>query len=472
MKKPRLEHDSIGKIGVAMDLYWGAQTQRALSHFNIGPEPMPTDIIFALALIKKAAAEVNSKLNLLGKNKAKYIIRACDDVIANKLDNHFPLTIWQSGSGTQTNMNLNEVIANRAIELMGGKLGSKTPIHPNDDVNMSQSTNDVFPTAMHIAALTAITKNLLPAIKDLHKEIQKTSEKFKTALKIGRTHLQDAAPITLGQEFSGYATQIKSSIVNLKNAIPHLQYLAIGGTAVGTGLNAPKQFDKKMAAELSKLSGLKLKAAPNKFAMLASHEALLITSSAIKTLATVLFKIANDIRWLASGPNCGLGELVLPSNEPGSSIMPGKVNPTQCEMMLMVCAQIIGNDTTVSFANSQGDLELNIFKPIIIYNVLQSIDLLSNACSSFNKHALQGLKANYKKLDNYLANSLMTVTALNPVIGYDKSCEIAKYAAKHDITLRAACIKLGHLTPKKFDQAIKKITGLPRSAKTEAPRSQ
>lgn len=458
MKKTRLEYDSIGKIKVDAKNLWGAQTERALSHFKIGTEPTPIAIISALALIKKGAAKINAELGLLPKNKAKLIIEVCDEILANKLSRHFPVTIWQSGSATQTNMNINEVIANRAFKLMGGKLGSKNPIHPNDHVNMSQSSNDVFPTAMHIATASLLIKKLFPAIKELHRELQNISKKFKKVLKIGRTHLQDALPMTVGQEFSGYAAQIEIALKNLKSSLPYLQNLAIGGTAVGTGLNAPKQFDQKMATYLTKNTGIKFRLAPNKFCLLASHEALLITSSALKTLATVLFKIANDIRWLASGPNCGLGELTLPSNEPGSSIMPSKINPTQCEMMLMVCAQIYGNDATVSFANSQGNFELNTFKPIIIYNVLQSIDLLSNACISFRKYALQKLKVNRKKLDYFLGNSLMIVTALNPVIGYDKSHQVAKYAMNNKVSLRTACQKLGYLTPKKFDQIVKKIT--------------
>lgn len=439
MKKVRLEHDSIGTIKVDDNCYWGAQTQRALLHFKIGPEPIPPEIILALALVKKAAAEINADFGLLAKIKAKYIVRVCDEILANKLTSHFPLTIWQSGSATQTNMNINEVIANRATALLREKLNGKKPIHPNDDVNMSQSTNDVFPTAMHLATTMLLTKKLLPSVSKLQQELTVISKKFKSILKIGRTHLQDALPLTVGQEFSGYAAQIALAISNLKATLPYLQNLAIGGTAVGTGLNAPHQFDKKMVAHLTKLTGIKFKSAPNKFCLLAAHEAMLITSGALKTLATALFKIANDIRWLASGPHCGLGELILPSNEPGSSIMPGKVNPTQCEVMLMVCAQIIGNDTVVSFANSQGNLELNIFKPLIIYHVLQAINLLSNACTSFRKYALQGLKINPKKLDDFLGSSLMIVTALNPIIGYDKSYKIVKYASKHNLSPRTAC---------------------------------
>lgn len=454
MKKTRSEFDSIGKIEVSADRYWGAQTERALLHFQTGQEIMPQEIIFALALIKKAAAQVNSEIGKLPKNKAKYITRACDEILAAKLNDHFPLTIWQSGSATQTNMNVNEVIANRAIAFAGGVVGSKKPIHPNDDVNMSQSTNDVFPTAMHIATQIVLTKKLLPALKFLRNELQQIEKKFNRVLKIGRTHLQDALPMTLGQEFSGYIAQIDLAIKNIKIQATHLQSLAIGGTAVGTGLNAPEQFGKKMAARLSEFTGLKFKSAPNKFCALASHDELHMISSALKTLATALYKITNDVRWLASGPRCGLGELILPDNEPGSSIMPGKVNPTQCEVMLMVCAQVMGNDAVVSFANSQGNFELNVFKPVIIYNILQSIHLLSDACVSLGRYAIKGLGVNKKQLDGFVAKSLMSVTALNPIIGYDKSCEIAKFALLHNLSLREASIKLGLLTAEEFDRVV------------------
>lgn len=456
MAKTRIESDNLGKIKVPTECYWGAQTERAKINFQIGAELMPLEIIHALALTKKAAAIVNSSINTLSKYKANLIVRACNDIINNKLSDNFPLVIWQSGSATQTNMNINEVIANRAIKISRGKIGSKKPIHPNDDVNMSQSTNDVFPTAMHIATTVAIVRKLLPNLKLLHKELNSLNKKFRKTLKIGRTHLQDAVPITLGQEFFGYAAQLDLAIKNIKNSLPFLQELAIGGTAVGTGLNAPKQFDKKMAIELTKLTGLKFKAATNKFSLLASHDAMLIISSALKTLATILFKMANDIRWLASGPNCGLGELILPANEHGSSIMPGKVNPTQCEALQMVCTQVIGNDSTVSFANSQGNLELNTFKPVIIYNVLQSIKLLSDACTSFRLNALKGIKANYKKIDEYLSKSLMLVTVLNPIIGYDKSYKIVDYASRNNVSLREACKKLNYMTTKEFDRIVAK----------------
>lgn len=409
---------------------------------------MPKEIIYALSLVKKAAATTNADLKLLSKQKAKAIIKACDEILENKLKQHFPLTIWQSGSGTQTNMNINEVIANRASKIL------KKPIHPNDDVNMSQSTNDTFPTAMHLASLLKLKNKLLPTTKELHKELNILSKKFNKILKVGRTHLQDAVPLTLGQEFSGYAAQIEISTKNLKNSFPFLQELAIGGTAVGTGLNAPKQFGKKVATLLSKWTKIKFKSATNKFCMSSSHEALAIASSALRTLATSLFKIANDIRLLASGPHCGLGELILPKNEPGSSIMPGKVNPTQCEVMMMVCSKVIGNDETISFANSQGDFELNIFKPVMAHSLLQSIELLANACDSFRNHTLKGIKANRKKIDEYLNNSLMTVTALNPIIGYEKSSKIVKYSLDKNISPREACLKLGFLSAKEFDALI------------------
>lgn len=442
MNKTRTEFDSVGAIKVPNDKCWGAQTQRALVNFQIGMEIMPREIIKSLALIKQAAAMVNADLGVLAKSKAKLITKVCAKINNGELDEHFPLTIWQSGSATQTNMNVNEVIA------------YLTELHPNDDVNKSQSTNDVFPTAMHIASLLALKEKLLPSLQFLRKEVYKKQREFSKTLKIGRTHLQDALPMTIGQEFSGYVAQIDFAIKNIQNSANNLKYLSIGGTAVGTGLNAPKLFAKKMAAALSNITGLKLTSASNKFCLLASHDALLTVSSALKALACALFKITNDIRWLASGPNCGLGELILPNNEPGSSIMPGKVNPTQCEAMLMVCAQVMGNDTVVGFANSQGNFELNVFKPVIIYNILQSINLLSASCMSFGRHAIQDLKINQKKLDTYVDNSLMLITALNPIIGYDKACLVAQTALAQSITLRQASIKLGYLTAEEFDMYI------------------
>jgi fumarate hydratase class II len=455
MKNHKVATDSFGKIKVPPNSYWGAQTQRALLYFQIGQELMPNELIISLALIKKAAAKVNFTLNKLVKQKAKYIDQACDEIIAGYLNHHFPLTIWQSGSATQTNMNLNEVIANRAAILATTTLKQKIVFHPNDDINMSQSTNDIFPTAMHITTQILLIKKLLPALSLLRQKLFDLSKKFKCQLKIGRTHLQDALPMSLGQEFSGYVAQIDLAINNIKSVLPALQNLAIGGTAIGTGLNAPKQFGSKMANELARLTGLKLKSAANKFSIMAAHDALLMTSSALKTLATALYKIVNDIRWLACGPNCGLGELILPSNEPGSSIMPGKVNPTQCEVMLMLCSQVIGNDAVISFANSQGNFELNVFKPVIIYNLIQAIHLLSDGCISFSHYALQGIKANKKQLDSFVNKSLMLATVLNPIIGYDNASKVVNYAQQNNLTLRQACTKLGYLTSKAYDRLIK-----------------
>lgn len=447
--KTRLEKDSLGEIAVSNHYYFGAQTQRALLHFNINNELMPQEIIQAIAIIKKAAAITNCSLKKLPKSKLNFIIKATNEIIDGKLANHFPLQIWQSGSGTQTNMNVNEVIANRAIEIAGGVLGSKIPIHPNDDVNMSQSTNDVFPTAMHIAATKLIEENLFPAIIFLKKVLSQKQKEFKNITKIGRTHLQDAVPLTLGQEFSGYIAELEICLENLKLSTKEIKKLAIGGTAVGTGLNAPKKFAELMTKNISALTKIKFTSAKNKFQALASHEPITLVSSSLKTLATALFKIANDIRFLASGPRCGIGELILPDNEPGSSIMPGKVNPTQCEMLTMIAAQVMGNDSVISFANSQGNLELNVFKPIIIYNLLQSIKLLTNGSKNFALHAIKGIKVNKKKIAYFVENSLMCVTELTPKIGYDKAAEIAKKALEEDITLREACIKLGFLTVKK-----------------------
>lgn len=458
MTSLRTESDSLGNIGVPNHKYWGAQTQRALKHFNLGNEVMPIEIIRALAMIKKAAAIVHQNLGLLSPEKARLIIAAAEELInGTLLDEHFPLHIWQSGSGTQTNMNVNEVIANRAIEMAGGTLGSKNPIHPNDDVNLSQSTNDVFPSAMHIAAAIELKNALFPTLATLKSALQQKQEEFKDLIKIGRTHLQDAVPLTLGQEFSGYAAQIESNIVNLNHAFMQLMELAIGGTAVGTGMNAPTQFGEKMAIEISKLTGIDFVSAPNKFAALAGAEAMVTISSALKNLACSLFKIADDIRWLASGPRSGLGELTLLSNEPGSSIMPGKVNPTQCEALTMICAQVIGNDATITFAASQGKFELNVYKPVIIHNLLNSIKLLSDGCSNFVEHALKGLKANREKIKTHLENSLMLVTLLVPKIGYDKAAKIAQQALQDNSSLREACIKLGFLSDKEFDM-IKSIS--------------
>jgi len=454
-QKFRTESDSMGAIKVPADRYWGAQTQRSLIHFNIGTDIMPREMIHAFGILKMAAATINQVLGKLSKNKAKLIITASKEVISGKLDEHFPLHIWQTGSGTQTNMNCNEVIANRAIELASGVLGSKHPIHPNDDVNMSQSSNDTFPTAMHIAATETIIHNLIPAVTNLRDALAKKQKQFAEIIKIGRTHLQDAVPLTLGQEFSGYVAQLNACLKNINNMLPQLKQLAIGGTAVGTGLNAPIKFGKLVAKEISKFTNINFVSAPNKFASLAAHDAIVMASGVLKTLASALMKIANDIRWLGSGPRCGLGELLLPENEPGSSIMPGKVNPTQCEAMIMVCTQVMGNDAAIGFAGSQGNFELNVFKPMLIYNLLHSLRLLSDACNSFTKYTVQDLKANRDKINHYLKTSLMLVTALTPKIGYDKAAQIAHKALHDGTTLREACLALGYLTGKEFDDTIK-----------------
>ena len=451
----RTETDSMGAIEVPTDRYYGAQTARSLIHFDIGRDTMPPELIRAFGILKKAAALVNQDLGKLAADKSKLIVQAADEVIAGKLDAHFPLRIWQTGSGTQTNMNANEVISNRAIEISGGVMGSKKPIHPNDDVNMSQSSNDTFPAAMHIAAATQVAEKLIPAIENLRHAIDAKAKKFAHVVKIGRTHLQDATPITVGQEMSGWANLLERDITRLKESLSGLYDLAIGGTAVGTGLNAPKAFAEKTAAHIAELTGLPFVSAPNKFAALASHDELVLTSGVLKTLACALMKIANDVRWLGSGPRCGLAELLLPENEPGSSIMPGKVNPTQSEAMTMVCVQVIGNDTTITMAGSQGNFELNVFKPVIIYNLIQSIYLLSDACRSFTENCVAGLKANRERINYYLNHSLMLVTALNPVIGYDKAASIAKKAHAEGISLRESAIALGYLTGEQFDAAVK-----------------
>ena len=451
----RIEEDTLGTIKVASNKYWGAQTQRSLKYFAIGTETFPLIFIKAYAIVKRAAATVNAQLNLLPHEKAELIVKVCQEIIDDKLNENFPLSIWQTGSGTQTNMNLNEVIANRANELAGSKLGSKTPIHPNDDVNLSQSTNDTFSTAMHVAAATTLHNLLLPVLQDLHTELHKKEVAFKDIIKIGRTHLQDAVPLTVGQEFSAFAAQIKQNICHLNAALQHLYKLACGATAVGTGVNSHKDFAVNIAHKIAELVGLPFSSADNKFASIAAHDEIVFTSSALKTLANSLFKIANDIRWLGSGPRCGLGELLLPTNEPGSSIMPGKINPTQCEAMLMVCTQVIGNDATISFAGSQGNLQLNNFKPVMIFNLLQSITLLSDACKSFSKYLVKGLQVKQKQLDIYLQNSLMLVTALTPKIGYDKAAEVAKYAYNNQLSLHQAVVKLGFLTKQQFDKLVK-----------------
>jgi fumarate hydratase class II len=451
----RTETDSMGPIEVPTDRYYGAQTARSLLHFAIGQDTMPRAMIRAFGILKKAAALVNRDLGLLQPELAELIVRAADEVIAGSLDDHFPLRIWQTGSGTQTNMNTNEVISNRAIELAGGQLGSKKPIHPNDHVNMSQSSNDTFPTAMHIAAVEEIHHRLLPAVESLQAALQQRVDEFASIVKIGRTHLMDAVPLTLGQEFSGYVAQIKQAVERIKGSLPQLYELALGGTAVGTGLNAHPEFAQRVANAIAELTGLPFVSAPNKFAALAGHEPLVGASSAIKTLACALMKIANDIRWLGSGPRCGLAELILPENEPGSSIMPGKVNPTQSEALTMVCVQVLGNDTAVSIAATQGNFELNVFKPVIIHNILHSIRLLADSCQSFTKYCILGLKPNLPQIERFVNNSLMLVTALSPKIGYDKAAEVAKTAHKDNSTLREACLKLGYLTADEFDAIVR-----------------
>lgn len=451
----RLETDSMGTIEVPVNQYGGAQTARSLHNFAIGREKMPPELLRAFGILKKAAAMSNRELGQLSSEKAELIIKAADEVICGDLNDHFPLKIWQTGSGTQTNMNVNEVISNRAIEIAGGKMGSKTPVHPNDDVNMSQSSNDTFPTAMNIAAADMLVNQLIPAVTELRNSLQEKQNEFSETIKIGRTHLQDAVPLTLGQEFSGYVAQLNLCLCAISDVLPYLYRLAIGGTAVGTGLNTHPNFAVKTAAHIAQLTGLPFISAPNKFAALASHDEIVLTSGVLKTLACALMKIANDIRWLGSGPRCGLGELILPANEPGSSIMPGKVNPTQSEAMTMVCVQVIGNDVSIGMAGSQGNFELNVFKPVMIYNLIQSIYLLSDACRSFSQHCITGIAADKKRINFYLTHSLMLVTALNPVIGYDKAAAIAKKAYNDGITLRQACVDLGYLTAEEFDEAVK-----------------
>ncbi|MCD6374034.1 MAG: class II fumarate hydratase [Caldisericaceae bacterium] len=451
----RKEKDALGEVLVQEDKYYGAQTQRASENFRVGSEKFPEEFIQAHALVKKAAARVNHRLGLLDEQRAHWIEQAADEVMAGKFNDHFPLVIWQSGSGTQFNMNVNEVIANRAIELAGGKIGTKAPVHPNDHVNMSQSTNDTVPTSMHIATVLSLKKKLLPELEALQKALGNKATEFSAIVKIGRTHLQDATPLTLGQEFSGYASQIEMAKEAIEKTLDHLYELAIGGTAVGTGLNTKKDYDRLMVEEISKISGQPFKVSRNKFAALAAHDAIVELSGALKTLAAALMKIANDIRWLGSGPRSGLGELNLPANEPGSSIMPGKVNPTQNEMVTQVVCQVYGNDLTISMAGSQGNFELNVFKPVMAYNILQSIRLLSDACQSFRERCVVGIEANRKKIDENLKNSLMLVTALNRHIGYDKAAEIALKAWREEKTLKQAALELGYLTEQEFDEWVR-----------------
>ena len=454
-KSSRVETDSMGSIEVPSDAYWGAQTQRSLRYFALGDDKMPRSVIRAMGLLKKAAAEVNRELGTLPRDKAELIIKAADEVIEGKLDDHFPLRIWQTGSGTQSNMNANEVISNRAIELAGGRLGSKNPIHPNDHVNMSQSSNDTFPTAMHIAAAEELDHRLIPAVAKLRDALAAKSAEYRDIVKIGRTHLMDAVPLTLGQEFSGYVAQLDYDLRRIAAVLPDIYELAIGGTAVGTGLNSPREFAGRVAKRIAALTGLPFVSAPNKFAALAAHDALVMASGALKTLACSLMKIANDIRWMGSGPRCGLGELQLPENEPGSSIMPGKVNPTQCEAMTMICVQVLGNDTAIAIAGSQGNFELNVFKPLIIHNLLHSVTLLSDSCRSFTDYCVVGLKPNLEQLRRYVNESLMLVTALSPHIGYDKAAQVAKKAHAEGKTLRQVAVELGFLKGEEFDKIVR-----------------
>tara|TARA_B100000963_G_C22601139_1_gene660287 strand:+ start:486 stop:1874 length:1389 start_codon:yes stop_codon:yes gene_type:complete len=452
--KYRIEFDSIGKIKVPGDKYWGASTERSNKYFNIGDFLVRPLVIHSIAIVKKAAAIVNTKNKDLDQKLSKYIIKAADEVIKGKLDDHFPLKVWQTGSGTQTNMNVNEVIANRAIEMMGGKMGSKKPIHPNDHVNKSQSTNDVFPTAMHIAIALKSREKLLPSLKILEKQLEKKSKEFKKIVKIGRTHLQDATPLTLGQEFSGYHTQLKKSISRIETSLKEIYNLAQGGTAVGTGLNTRKNFDKKIVKEISKITKIPFKSAANKFAALAAHDEIVNFSGALNTTAVCLMKIANDIRFLGSGPRAGYGELILPSNEPGSSIMPGKINPTQTEAVTMVCVKVIGNHNGITMAGSHGHFELNVFKPLIAHNILQSIEIMSDSSKTFALYCVKGIKADKKRIKYLLDNSLMLVTALAPKIGYDKAAYIAKIAHKNGTTLKEEVIKAGLLKEKEYDRVM------------------
>jgi fumarate hydratase, class II len=451
----REETDSMGKMKVPKECYYGAQTARSLIHFPIGKDTLPSSLIRSLGFIKKSAAEVNKGLGLLPKEKADAIIQAAEEVISGKFDQEFPLRIWQTGSGTQSNMNTNEVIANRAIELLGGKKGDKTLIHPNDHVNLSQSSNDTFPTAMRIAAVEELTHSLLPSLKALRVSLEKKQKEFSSIIKIGRTHLMDATPLSLGQEFSGYVTQLKENEERIAFTLKDLYQLPLGGTAVGTGLNSHPEFSVKVAEAIAKNTDLPFTSAENKFALMAAHDAFVFASSALKTLASSLFKIATDISWMGSGPRSGLGELTLPENEPGSSIMPGKVNPTQCEALKMVCVQVMGNDAAISIAGSQGNFELNVFKPLIIHNFIHSVNLLSDSCNTFREFLVEGLEANLEKIEEHLSHSLMLVTALTPKIGYDKAEKIAHLAFTDKISLKKASLQLGYLTEKQFDEYVK-----------------
>ncbi|HIA85422.1 MAG TPA: class II fumarate hydratase [Candidatus Marinimicrobia bacterium] len=450
----RKEKDSMGVLEVPDDRYYGAQTQRSLNNFKIGGERFQRELIRAYGILKKAAASVNEKAGKLDSKLAGVIREAADEVIEGNLDDHFPLVVWQTGSGTQSNMNFNEVIANRAIEKLGGELGSKNPVHPNDHVNMGQSTNDTFPTAINIAAVEATINQLLPGLKKLLKSLVKKEKEFDTIIKLGRTHLQDATPLSLGQEFSGYASALRHGISRIEKALDHCYELAMGGTAVGTGINSFEGFGEQVADEISSLTGLPFKTAENKFEALGGQDSIVELSGALKTVSGSLFKIANDIRWLASGPRSGIGEILIPANEPGSSIMPGKVNPTQCEAMTMVCTQVMGNDVTISVAGASGNFELNVYRPVIAYNIIQSIRLLTDACDSFRVHCVDGIEANEERIRLNLYNSLMLVTALNPHIGYDKAAEVAKKAYEDNLSLREVIIDLGYMSGEEFDQLV------------------
>jgi fumarate hydratase, class II len=453
-KATRIETDSFGPIDVAADRYWGAQTERSRQNFRIGRDRMPIEIIHALGIVKLAAAQSNRELGLLDARRANAIVRAAKEVIEGRLDDHFPLVVWQTGSGTQTNMNLNEVIANRANELLGGELGAKKPVHPNDHVNMSQSSNDSYPTAMHIAAAQGIVGNLIPALSELHRELRKKEKAFAKIVKIGRTHTQDATPLTLGQEFSGYGAQVEGGLARLKTAVKELFPLAQGGTAVGTGLNSKPRFAKLFARHVAKITKLPFTSAPNKFEALASNDAYVLVHGAINSVATGLFKIANDIRFLGSGPRSGLGELILPENEPGSSIMPGKVNPTQCEAMTMVCCQVFGNETAVTIAGSQGHFELNVYKPVLAYCMMNSIQLLADVVRSFTEHCVIGIRADEKRIGELMRRSLMLVTALAPKIGYDNAATVAKAAHARGTTLKEEALRLGYVSETEFESLV------------------
>ena len=453
--RTRTESDSMGPIEVPIDAYWGAQTQRSLIYFDIGRDTMPPELIYAFGILKKAAAHVNMELGKLSAEKAQLIAKAADEVIAGKLDDQFPLRVWQTGSGTQTNMNVNEVIANRGIEMAGGVLGSKDPLHPNDHVNLSQSSNDAFPTAMHIAAAQRVHNDLIPAVRRVHDAISEKASEFADVIKIGRTHLQDATPLTVGQEMSGWASLLDRDITRLQASLEGLYDLAIGGTAVGTGLNAHPEFAVRAAERIAELTGLPFRSHPNKFAALSAHDELVFAHGAVNTLAGSLMKIANDIRWLASGPRCGIGEISLPENEPGSSIMPGKVNPTQSEAMTMVAVQVMGNDAAIGFAGSQGNFELNVFKPVMIHNFLHSVRLIHDACRGFVDFCVNGIELNRDRIDHYLNDSLMLVTALNQHVGYDNAAKIAKNAHKKGISLKESAVELELLTAEKFDELVK-----------------